>query len=133
MQLVSPVHACPQTPQLFGSLLTSTSHPSPASVLQSCMNGSHTMRQAEAKHSEVALAGVGSHALSQLPQCERSKLRSKQLPEQQSSPVSQGWLAVHPGTHSVPVPHSMPSGQSPSDRHPTHRWRTLSQVKTDAS
>jgi hypothetical protein len=68
-------HGTAQAPQLFASLRVSTSHPSPASELQSAKLGLHAIsKHRPALHVALALATL--HVRPQAPQCMGLAVRS---------------------------------------------------------
>jgi hypothetical protein len=91
--------ACPQLPQLAGSVAVSISQPSCTIMSQSAKPGVHAPRaQAEATHAAVA-SGKGPQVTPQPPQLDGSLVSSVHSGEQQVSPAAQAWPAPHMPTH----------------------------------
>ena len=104
--------ALPQTPQLAGSLVTLTSHPSAIWPSQSAKPVLHeVIRQPLATQPEVPLATIAGQTLPQPPQLLGSSAVTAQVTPQHVWAEGHGEPAPQPPTQ-VPPEHESPAGQA---------------------
>ncbi len=102
----------PQKPQLLGSSVVSTSHPSAIWPSQSAKPVLHeVMRQPLSTQPVVALGTIWGQTLPQVPQLSGSLVVTAQVAPQQASPPGQGEPVPQPPTQTPPE-HASPVGQT---------------------
>jgi hypothetical protein len=106
-------HGCPHPPQCAADVCVFTSHPSPATALQSPNPGLHRGRHAPALHSATPFAATPQR-LPHTPQCSRSVIgltheRSPIAPVGHRASPMLGHGAAHvPPAHTSPAMHALP-------------------------